>query len=193
MKFTICRDNTILKDSYFETSWGTFHIFPRLDYYWRHDTEKQIILGWLCWEITFWFEFEEKKEKKLRKQKKPKDALMLKDYSDKESKYFEVVRSTRRPDYIPEWDWLSCNNQEFDYITEWTDNEEEEMRGIAPGRRDNGLFIKDMYKACPVCGSRNISMESYNNLCPEQLAGSSGYYDVCDDCGYRYRNVLCQS
>lgn len=191
MKFNIYFENTIYKERYFESSWGTFHILPRFDAYWRDNKEKHIILGWLCWDITLFFEFEEK-EKKLRKQEPPADALRLKDYSDKEGKYFEIARG-HKPDFIPEWDWLSGNSQPFDYITEWTDNEDEEMNGIAPGRRDNGLFIKDMYKACPVCGSRNLSIENFNTLCPEALAGSSGFYDICNDCGYKYRNVLCQS
>lgn len=115
--------------------------------------------------------------------------LRLIEYEDKP--FVEVTRGT-----IPEhWQdrvdrWLEMGLQPFDLITVWTDKEEEQMSGCVPGRRDNGLFLKDMYRACPICGTKyNYNKRYFNNLCPQQLAGSSGYYEICDGCGYEHEVI----
>ena len=112
----------------------------------------------------------------------------LKLFEYPESKYIQVSRHS-----VPEYaksvsDWLHHNCQPFDYIIEYTDNEDEDIACVKH-KQDNGLYLKSMYKACPICGSKNIKSSRYNNLCPEALAGSAGYDDVCEDCGYSYRNV----
>lgn len=115
--------------------------------------------------------------------------LELIEYED--SPFVGVVR---RP--IPEdWRdgvgrWLEMGLQQFDLITVWTDKEEELTDGYTPIRRDNGLFLKDMYRACPVCGTRYRYNRRYiDNLCPGQSAGLSRYYEVCDGCGYEHEVV----
>ena len=105
-----------------------------------------------------------------------------------ESKYIQVTRA-KVPDGIPAERWLYNHSQPFDLVIIWTDNEDEQMLGCAPGKRDNGMYLKDMYTACPICGSREVSMTPFNNLCPEQLAGSAGHDYTCKECGYTYRSV----
>ena len=109
----------------------------------------------------------------------------IKFYEYPESKFIEVHRS-EVPDRIPVERWLFNNSQPFDLIFEYTDNVDE---AFGKHKNDNGLYLKTMYKACPVCDSKNIENTPYNNLCPEMLAGSSGTDDVCQDCGYHYRNI----
>lgn len=109
----------------------------------------------------------------------------IKFYEYPESKYIEVHRA-EVPEDIPAERWLFNHSQPFDWICEYTDNTDEAF-GKYPN--DNGLYLKTMYKACPICGSKNIENTPYNNLCPEMLAGSSGTDDVCQDCGYHYRNI----
>lgn len=109
----------------------------------------------------------------------------IKFYEYPESKFIEVSRS-KVPDRIPVERWLFNHSQPFDMIFEYTENKDE---AFGPYPNDKGLYLKTMYKACPICGSKNISNTPYNNLRPEMLAGSSGTDDVCQDCGYHYRNI----
>lgn len=48
-------------------------------------------------------------------------------------------------------------------------------------------------KACPICGSRNVTSEGFNELEPYALAGAAGYIDRCNNCGYKHREITMMS
>lgn len=125
-------------------------------------------------------------------QKKFDNYNPIKFHEYPESKYIQVKRA-KVPDGISAERWLYNHSQPFDSIIIWTDNEDEQMLGCASGKRDNGMYLKDMYTACPICGSREVSITPFNNLCPEQLAGSAGHDYTCKKCGYTYRSVKMMS
>jgi rubredoxin len=112
------------------------------------------------------------------------NPLKFKEYPEN----LEVIREKPIEGWT-ESDWLHHGNAPWDLITEYTDNPDEEMQGISPGKRENGRYIKDMWEACPVCGSKDREFSRYNNLCPSALAGSAGYYIICRDCGYAHQVI----
>ena len=77
----------------------------------------------------------------------------------------------------------------LDFAIEYTDNPKEQMKGLMPGKASNGRYIKNYWEACPVCGSKRRRREDFNNLCQDHLAGSSGHYDICEDCGYKHQVI----
>lgn len=81
---------------------------------------------------------------------------------------------------VPAWvkdikRWLECGSQPFDHVIS-----------------ESG-FIGINDSQCPVCGSRKVRHEEYNNLCPQHLAGSAGYVETCEDCGYSHRTITIMS
>jgi hypothetical protein len=100
--------------------------------------------------------------------------------------------SVRREEPLPGWtesDWLHHGCASWDLVFEYTDNPKEQMKGLMPGKCMNGRYIKNYWRACPVCGSKRYRSEGFNNLCQDHLAGSAGHMDICEDCGYTHRNI----
>ena len=121
-------------------------------------------------------------------QKKFDNYSPIKFHEYPDSKYIQVKRA-KVPDGISAERWLYNHNQPFDIVIIWTDNEDEQMLGCASEKRDDGMYLKDWYTACPIGGSREVSLASFNNSCSEHLAGSAGYDYTCKKCGYTYRSV----
>lgn len=57
---------------------------------------------------------------------------------------------------------------------------------IKPRFKDEQGRVK--WGCCPMCGSDKLSVEHYNTLCPEALAGSKGTRYYCK-CGYNWDNI----
>jgi hypothetical protein len=119
-----------------------------------------------------------------------KKQFKLKKY--KESKYFQLYRNPIPGGINNESDWLRCALQPFDTIIEYTDDAKKAMLTDSKPYAD-GLYVKDMYAACPICGCREVDTEHFNDLEPEALAGSAGFYMICKECGYKYRVVTMMS
>ena len=84
------------------------------------------------------------------------------------------------PDKISDIEsWLELGCQPFDFILE------------DPDIKDGTLLVPP--KACPICGSRKVKQEGYNDLNPYALAGSAGYIVTCENCGYTHREVTTMS
>lgn len=102
------------------------------------------------------------------------NPLKLKQYDENSS-----IKIYRIP--IPEWvkdeeRWLEGGSQPFDYIIE-----EDGVARLCPP------------KVCPICGSRNVSEKGFNDLQPQYLAGSAGYIETCNDCGYSHTTITVMS
>lgn len=81
----------------------------------------------------------------------------VKFYEYPESKFIEVHRF-EVPEGILAERWLFNHSQPFDLIFEYTDNVDE---AFGKYKNDKGLYLNTMYKACPICGSKNISNTPY--------------------------------
>lgn len=103
--------------------------------------------------------------------------LRLKEYSD--DSQIRIWRAQIHQNTDIQF-WLENGMQPFDLILEDPNYNE-------------GKPILCPPKACPICGSRNVSSTGFNELAPYALAGSAGYIDTCQDCGYSHREITMMS
>lgn len=110
--------------------------------------------------------------------KKYRKEHPLKLYQYPEDSHIRIWRA-KIPERIDEQTWLEMRSQPFDLILE------------DPVIQDHAILVPP--KACPICGSRNVSSTGFNELEPYALAGSAGYTDTCNDCGYSHREITVMS